>query len=139
MDADYTRLLGCHTPVTLIGLEEGKKSDDLRMNLLHDLVAEQIAHRTGSLALQDIHFLRTYLGLNPKVFRQRLDLEGTVDTSALPAEAEARLRYEACEGIEGLETSTEEFLILISQGQDPAFKIIIDVSDSTCYRVLLTG
>jgi len=136
MDRNYTPELGCDTPVTLLGFEDGTEPK-LLVNKLHKLVAEQIACRPGPLPTKDIRFLRTFLGLNPKVFRRRLDLDDNADIAVLPADAEARLRYEVCREIEGVETSVDELLALITQGRDLNYRITIDVSNSNNYRVLL--
>lgn len=133
MDVDYTTELGCDTPVMLLGVEDGTEPS-LQLNKLHELVAEQIACRAGPLTTRDIRFLRTYLGLNTMVHRKP-----NLHVSVLPPEDEAYLRYEVCKEIEGVQTSEEELLALIAQHVDPNFKINIDVSDSTCYRVLLAA
>ncbi|MDP3402382.1 MAG: hypothetical protein Q8S35_00290, partial [bacterium] len=111
MDRNYTTELGCDTPVILLGVEDGTEPN-LLVNKLHKLVAEQIACRPGPLPTKDIRFLRTFLGLNPKVFRKRLDLDESADIAALPADAEARLRYQVCQEIEDVETSVDEQLAL---------------------------
>ncbi|MES2931342.1 MAG: hypothetical protein V4682_01415 [Patescibacteria group bacterium] len=138
MDENYTTELGCDTPVTLLGVEGGTEPS-LLVNTLHDLVAEQIANRAGPLTTKDIRFLRTYLGLNPMVFKKRLDLDENADITALPPEAEARLRYEVCQEIEGVETSLEELTALIAQSRDLNYRITIDVSNPNNYRVLLAA
>lgn len=140
MDVDYTKLLGSEAPVILTGVQGNKGAAELRVNLLHDLVAEQIAGRKGPLQTKDIRFLRTYLGLTPLVFKKRLDLDENADLAALlPPDAEARLRREVCEEAGAPVLSTEELEALIAQDADPKFRISIDVSDPNCYRVLLAA
>lgn len=138
MDRNFTADFGCDTPVTLIGVEDGT-GPALLVNKLHDLVAEQIAARPGPLSTKDIRFLRTFLGLNPKVFRKRLDLDANADIAVLPADAEARLRYEVCQEIEGIETSPDELLALITQNRDLNYQIRIDVTNANNIRVLLAA
>ena len=138
MSENYTSELGCDTPVVLLGVESGTGSA-LQINVLHNLVAEQIANRAGPLTTKDIRFLRTFLGLNPRVFRTRLNLDENADIAALPADAEARLRYEVCQEIEGAETSIDELMALIAQARDINYLITIDVSNSNNYRVLLAA
>ena len=138
MSENYTSELGCDTPVVLLGVESGTGST-LQINVLHNLVAEQIANRVGPLTTKDIRFLRTFLGLNPRVFRTRLNLDENADIAALPADTEARLRYEVCQEIEGVETSIDELMALIAQGRDINYLITIDVSNSNNYRVLLAA
>ncbi len=138
MDVDYTNELGCDTHVMLQGVEKGV-DPAIQVNTLHDLVAEQIASRSGPLNTKDIRFLRTYLGLNPTIFRKRLGLDGNADITALPPETEALLRHEVCQEIQGLETSETELLALIAQDRDSNYRITIDVSNPDNYRVLLAA
>lgn len=138
MDRNYTPELGCDTPVILLGVEDGTEPK-LLVNKLHKLVAEQIACRPGPLPTKDIRFLRTFLGLNPRVFRKRLDLDENAEIAVLPADAEARLRYEVCQQIEDVVTSVDEQLALIAQSRDLNFRISVDISNTDNYRVLLAA
>ncbi len=138
MGKNFTAEFGCDTPVTLIGVEDGIEPTVL-VEKLRDLVAEQIASRAGPLTTKDVGFLRTYLGLNPKVFRRRLELGENADISALPPEAEARLRYQVCQEIEGVHTSLDELLATIAQTRDLNFSVTIDVSNFNNIRVLLAA